>query len=104
MDTPRGWATASTSPSHTLDSLWDVLVLLHVLLGVLGGTSGVETGEVAHASFLGQGFWMGRQGSGPMSKVSPTQEELIEKFPLPGRARVCDLSCPHSNPERWAHL
>lgn len=47
-------------------------------------TSGVETGEVAHASFLGAGLLDGEAGFWPhMSKVSPTQEELIEQFPLP---------------------
>ena len=47
-------------------------------------TSGVETGEVAHASFLGAGLLDGEAGFWPhISKVSPTQEELIEQRPLP---------------------
>lgn len=46
-------------------------------------TPGAETGEVAHASFLGAGLLEGEAGFWPHSKVSPTQEELIEEPPLP---------------------
>lgn len=47
-------------------------------------TPGVETGEVAHASFLGAGLLDGEAGFWPhMSKVAPTQEELTEQLPLP---------------------
>ena len=75
---PQGCAHRSTSLSHTLDSP-----------GCLGpascplGGPGAETGEVAHASFLGAGLLEGEAGFWPHSKVSPTQEELIEQPPLP---------------------
>lgn len=52
--------------------------------GSCAETPGAETGEVAHASFLGAGLLEGEAGFWPhISKVSPTQEELIEQPPLP---------------------
>lgn len=66
-------------------------------------TPGAETGDVVQPLFWGWGFCTGRVLAPCKSRVSLTQEELIEQHALP-EGRMCDLSGPYSNPGRWAHL